>query len=461
MQYIHIVFSFIVIYNIFLYLKSKPRNKFIMYLIIIFIIATVMTNRYNNETNFYQGFATCKDTGATSRSDVAPVSYRIMESASSHESYNEYIIRNTNYINNSKNIEIGEDKKMCNQILQTAVNVKYKIGDIIHISGAGEEGAMSNFNYDEFIFYKYHADKIYTQYKSRSYLINNIGENYDYAITFTERIKLWRDSMIENIFLYHDTKNAELLAGMIYGREITLSKELKTDLRDVGLTHIAVMSGYNVMITSLLIYFLIKQISKLFMYFKIYILENIYIKTFLLLTFLSALPVMTSFGAPIVRAYIFIIIFSIYNLMGRVENYKRILLITILSITFYYPHTAINDIGLHLSTLAVAGLIYTEKYIFNFLQKYLKRIPETLIRYLSVTLAAQTFVTPYIIYVFGIWHPISIIANLLVGFTLPIITITGIAENTFTLLNMTFMTKIISFITEGLTKYIIYVTTIL
>ncbi len=447
-----------------------------MITIIIFIIATVMTDRYNNENDFYQGFATCKDTEATSLRDVASVSYRVMESAARHETYNEYIVRDINFL-----------KEKCNQILQTAVNVKYKIGDIIYMSGAGEEGKIlnDNFNYDEFIFYKYHADKIYSQYKSKSYLIKNSNDIYPltkgdgYAVTFSERIKLWRDNMIENIFDNHKTKNAELLAGMVYGRDITLSKELKTNLRDVGLTHIAVMSGYNVMIVSIIIYFLIKQISKLLFRFNIYILENIYIKSFVLLALLSTLPIMTSFGAPIIRAYIFIIILSIYNMMGRVENYKRILMLTILIITFYAPHSAINDIGLHLSALAVSGLIYTEKFIFNFLQKYLKKIPEAIIKYLSVTLAAQTFVTPYIIYVFGMWHPVSIIANLLVGFTLPIITVMSITESTFlffynTIINLTFLSmnivlqnillifiKIISFVTECMTSYIIYVTTIL
>ena len=457
MQYIPIIFSLIVFYNTFLYLKSRPRSKFILYIIIILTLLTVIAERYISEKDFYQGYSTCKDMVATSRSDVATVSYRIMESVASHESYNEYIIRNTNY--------------MCNQILQTAVNVKYKIGDIINLSGVGEEGAFikdNNFNYDEFIFYKYHADKIYSQYKSKSWLIKGDG----YAVTFNEPIKLWRDKLIEYIFDNHNTKNAELLSGMIYGRDITLSKELKSDLRDVGLTHIAVMSGYNLLVFSFIIYFLIRQISKLLILFKIYYLENIYIKSLITLSLLAILPIITSFDAPIIRAYIFIIILSIYNLMGRVENYKQTLLITSLLILYHSPHSAIYDVGLHLSILAVAGIIYTKKYITNFLKKYLKYIPEKVIEYLSVTLAAQTLVTPYIIYVFGVWHPVSILANIMVVFTLPIITIFGLTENILMMINsnlnlyvfqnlLSIIIKILSVITEFLTDYIIYVTTIL
>ena len=127
--------------------------------------------------------------------------------------------------------------------------------------------------------------------------------------------------------------------------------------------------------------------------------------------------------------------------MGRVENYKQTLLITSLLILYYSPHSAIYDVGLHLSILAVAGIVYTNKYITNFLEKhlkliyYLKYMPEKIIEYLSVTLSAQTLVTPYIIYVFGVWHPISILANIMVVFTLPLVTIFGLAENIIMMIN--------------------------
>ena len=89
-----------------------------------------------------------------------------------------------------------------------------------------------------------------------------------------------------------------------------------------------------------------------------------------------------------------------------------------------------------------------------------------------MTLSAQTLVTPYIIYVFGVWHPISILANIMVVFTLPIVTIFGLAENILMMINnnlnlyvlhyiLSIIIKILSVITEFLTDYIIYVTIIL
>ena len=171
------------------------------------------------------------------------------------------------------------------------------------------------------------------------------------------------------------------------------------------------------------------------------------------------MPVMNNWDAPITRAYIFVIIASIYTLSGRVENYKYILLVTTLIIFYISPHQSLYDVGLHLSLLAVTSLVYFEGYFYKLFSIKLK-LGEAVSKYISVTVAAQILTTPYIIFVFGNYNVLSIISNLCVGVILPILTIAGLIETLLLSLNLIIIEKVFYIFTESLTSYIIYITSI-
>ena len=365
-----------------------------------------------------------------------------------------------------------------------------------------------------YIFYKYHADKIFETFNSRSWLANlstlsktetkssDNNEIRNSNFSFTEKVLYYKNLLSKNYFINHNIEVGELLSGMTLGTNITQSKSLKSDLQNSGLTHIAVMSGYNVVLMSLIIYAIFKFINLLlgkvaghFAILKLFYLQKIEIRIIVSLLLLSILPIMNDFDAPITRAYIFIFIASLYTLSGRAENYKYIFFVTLLIIILYSPHRAMWDVGLHLSSLAVGSLIFFEHHVRLLLVKiyitvsslikiklskkkgsnidnvkFHKLIEEHIItKYFSSTIAAQILVAPYIMYVFGTWHLSSIMSNIFVGFILPPITILALIENIIvviahtitssTILSSTFLllAKIISLPLDALTNYVLYI----
>ncbi len=429
-----------------MYIKDREKPKFILFMFITFTILSVLTARYNADTFVY------KKENIKNRVEQ----YRVMSAPIKYNNYNLYIIKNGNDV--------------YNKLLQTDTGSIYTIGEYIEVKNTGSATGrpsvgkintkLSNtqnvnqnktFNYNEYIFYKYKADQIFKLYESKNHSLNKFDK-----ISLAEKIKLYKYNLENKLYNYHNAENFELIAGIIYGRDITLSKGLHDDLRSAGLSHIAVMSGYNLLLMFAIIYFAFKYISKILQHFKFYFLETIYVRTGLALLLITILPVMNNWDAPIMRAYIFVIIGSIYTLSGRVENYKYILFTTTLVIFYISPHASLYDVGLHLSLLAVTSLIYFENYFFKLFNNKLK-LGENLSKYISVTIAAQILTTPYILFVFGKYNILSIFSNLFVGISLPILTIAGLIETFLLASNIIFIEKIFYIITESLANYIIYI----
>ena len=379
-----------------------------------------------------------------------------MSTVARHEQYNFYVIKKIKTENNELNSEA--ENNVCNQILKTNSNVIYYLGDTVSVTGVSSEGQSivtangQSFNYDEYIFYKYHADQIFEIFKNKNYL-NDYIPPHAQVLSYADHLSVWRRERADLFDMYHHTDVAELLAGMTLGTDITMSVDLKSDLQRSGLSHIAVMSGYNVILMFGLIILFFKFInftlSKInILSSKIYFLQSYKVQTLISLLLLSVLPVINDYDSPIVRAYIFIFISSVYALVGRVENYRHIFWLTLFFITIHSPHRALWDVGLHLSVLAVGSLIYFEKYI---------KSKNTFMKYIYVALCAQLFTAPYISYMFGVWSPLSIIANLSVGFILPVISILGILENIIYTFHIDLLSQSISILTDMMMRYIILV----
>ena len=438
------ILPLIAIYNLYLYKKDNSKSKFILFMFIAFTILSVLTARYNADTFVY------KKENIKNRVEQ----YRVMSMPIKYNNYNLYIIKS--------------EAAQYNKLLQTDTSATYTIGEYIEVKDQRKNNTITNsksadikgaaagrpFDYSEYIFYKYKADRIFKLYESKSHSLNKFDK-----MSLAEKIKLYKYNLENKLYQYHNSENFELIAGIIYGRDITLSRGLHDDLRSSGLSHIAVMSGYNLLIMFAIIYFAFKYISKLLEKFKLYFLENIYVRTGLALLLITILPVMNNWDAPIMRAYVFVIIASIYTLSGRVENYKYILLVTTLIIFYISPHQSLYDVGLHLSLLAVTSLVYFEGYFYKLFNNKLK-LGEASSKYISVTVAAQILTTPYIIFVFGNYNVLSIISNLCVGVILPILTIAGLIETLLLSLNLIIIEKVFYIFTESLTSYIIYITSI-
>ncbi len=215
--------------------------------------------------------------------------------------------------------------------------------------------------------------------------------------TFFERIKLKLfvfKMQLRNLVVQKFSSHASaLVLGMLLGERDELSKIEKDMFNRAGLSHILVVSGYNISLMITFIFLILKFVSR-----------KIRIAMSLVIIFLFVLLV--GYEASVVRAALMgsIIIFSKINL--RSSSALNVLFLVATCMLVSNPYS-IFDAGFHLSFIATFSLL---------IMPTIKRVPEAV----SVTVWVFLFVSPYIAYLSESVSLAGIVSNILVTFLLPI-----------------------------------------
>lgn len=187
--------------------------------------------------------------------------------------------------------------------------------------------------------------------------------------------------------------------GLLIGQRTTLPKSFTDQLSAVGLTHIVAVSGYNLTIILRGIRRALKNRSK----YQSTLLSVILIGTFLLFT---------GFSASIVRAAIVSLLSLWAWYYGREFRPFLLLLFAAVITAGYYPIYLWSDIGWYLSFLAFYGVMIVGPLLTKRLFK--RKDPKLLATIIIETSAAQVMTAPLIMYIFGQFSVIALIANILV-----------------------------------------------
>ena len=323
---------------------------------------------------------------------------------------------------NFKMTFVGEDK-----------NYKYKVtsgeiqdleyGDCLRVKGTisrpevksnGE--TLYNFPYKEYLA------------KDGAYLLYQVSHAEKFlecpSLNLYEKVKklfLTQKIQITKIFLEkYDQPYAGLVAGVLIAGKGLMGPETLEIFKKVSLSHVIVLSGSNVSI----IIFCIKYIfDLLFSRMRESTLIEI-IKKILTLLSVTSFILLTGGGAPINRA--FISSFCALVLFKKGTDQVYALTIVVLIMTILNPFGSIYDPSFHLTCCATYGLILFSKYfdqvmIFswtNFIPNFLREI-------ISVTLATQVFVFPYIMFMSGSFSTVFLLSNVLVLPMIPFIMLLG------------------------------------
>jgi competence protein ComEC len=165
----------------------------------------------------------------------------------------------------------------------------------------------------------------------------------------------------------------------------------------VGVTHIIALSGFNITIIIKGFTYATKNWSK-----KL---------SFLLGTLGIFLFVILVGNQPsIVRAAIMGWLFLLAPLLGRKGDIKNVLIFTAALMILENPFILRWDTGFQLSFLAVLGLAYLSPV---FLEKF-RFLPKIIAEPLSLTLGAQIFSLPILLFTFGRFSLISPLTNALI-----------------------------------------------
>lgn len=202
-----------------------------------------------------------------------------------------------------------------------------------------------------------------------------------------------------------------VLQGIILGDKTAIPKDLKNKFSVTGTSHIIAVSGTHIVILGAIL------MSFLFL-IGLSRGQAFYVSIF----FICFYIILVGLPSSGIRSGIMGILYLTGQNIGRQSTSSRIIFIACAIMLLQNPLLLLYDIGFQLSYLAVLGLIFFEPLMKNFLKFIAKKFfnivveerPEGFLSMISVTLAAQIFTLPIIIFNFGNISWVYPITNMLI-----------------------------------------------
>ena len=287
-----------------------------------------------------------------------------------------------------------------------------EVGDMLVIDGTYDEPDVARnergFNYKEYL----KTLEIYGTVEINHYKVIKKGR-INKLILYTARLKEILKSNISKVIKKAENKN--LLIAMILGDTEDLSEELKTDFLNSNLYHILSVSGGQVsnIIIGITILFRLLKIHKKIM-------------DVLCIVILIEFMFLTGVTPSIIRACIMCIISLISGLIIRRYDIANSLGISLLIILINNPF-AINSLSVLLSYFGFLGIIVLGSFTIKEVNKIIKNnILRYILNIVISSVAAQIFIFPIILYIFGTISLTFIFSNLLIIPLSTVITIIGL-----------------------------------
>jgi competence protein ComEC len=276
-------------------------------------------------------------------------------------------------------------------------------GDVVSLKGKLQTPAeFSDFNYKDFLL----KDGIRTvSYYPELKLIEKS------RFSFLGSILKIKNKLRESNRKILPYPESEISAGINLGDAQLIPKDVKENFNKTGIQHIVAISGMNI---AIIIGILAKFLSKTRLSRWTFLIVSVFIILYVTLV---------GYPASAVRAGIMGSVLLLAQKVKRKYFAERALLVAAFLMLLWNPLLLKFDVGFQLSFLAVLGIATSGP----FFEKLLKRILKInwLTQVIAITLAAQIFTLPILIYNFGIFSIISPLANILVVPLMPFIIFGG------------------------------------
>ncbi len=343
------------------------------------------------------------------------------------ENTNKYVVKvlNIDKINYCKNTKL---------ILYTKEN--YISGDIISICGNFEKASLSR-NYKGFNYRKYlKTRKIYgIIYSDNDKFICN-------KITLGSLLENIRQDFSNKIDELYNKDYNEFLKGILIGNSSNISEKIKENFQNSNISHVLAISGLHISYVILGINFILNKI-----------IENKKIRNIITIIFLIIFMFFTGFSASCIRACVMSCMVILSFNLNKKSNFYISFLFSFLIIILINPFN-IYSVGMWLSFMGTLGIVMFHKILFRVSEIKLrntkfKKIYLKIIEIFLLSLSAQIFIFPIIIYVFNTISLTFIISNFFISFFIPLILCIGYISICLSYINFPFL-KIIAYIEESL-----------
>ncbi len=421
--YLSIGVSCLIIYIILYFIKKKSFQDVLLIISIVLILLAYLQYRINQD-NYPRSFVSENIIGFSGQIITYPtinyVKYRYMNCKRilrkrpfKRQEYRlelKYIQLSDGTIKPQKGIVLIKSRHIISDL---------KLGHLISIESSlhlrESIRQCEEFDYKRYLkvlnikYLSYPQNKSLIKYNSsdHSHIIQKLATKIHYSL-----IEIYKKN------LSYD--NSILLTALILGKRDEISEDTYKIFTKAGVIHILALSGLHTATIALVIFILLSI-------FRIPLIYNLILSSIILLLYLF----IAEFRPPIVRAVIMYICMAIIFILDRDREYLNSLFIACSIILLYNPLNLFS-ISFQLSFLATFGIILYIKPLMNYLlqftpynyfmtrqwifpiNKTLAWIIKLFTGLLSLTITAQIFIIPILIYNFNGISIISIISNLII-----------------------------------------------
>ncbi|MEK7135037.1 MAG: ComEC/Rec2 family competence protein [Patescibacteria group bacterium] len=376
-----LVFAFLVLIAA-VFKKNDPhfKNK-IIFGISILILALGVWRSF--EVFSYRGKAAIKNFNAEEK---IIFSGKIIEEPDRRPNFSQYVL---------------ESETLGRVLVKTNLYQEYFYGDVLKLNGKVEMPEnFSGFDYQNYLA----KDNIFlvSKYPEITLVGRPVNKNfYGHLLNI-------KKSFIDIINKIIFEPQASFLAALLVGARRTLPPDLVDAFNRTGTSHIVAISGYNISIISIML-----------LNFLSYLLLPRRLIFWLVGIGLVLFTLIAGAGASVVRAAIMGGLLILARREGRFYQITNAIIFAGAAMLFFNPYLLRYDAGFQLSFLATLGLVYLAPH-FN---KWFSHLPNFLSfrANLAATLSAQIMTLPVILFGFGRFSLIAILANVLI---LPVIPLT-------------------------------------
>ena len=327
-------------------------------------------------------------------------------------------IRETNIklLIETEKIELPEDSSFSIQekvLVTTSRYPEYDYGDKLKITGQLKTPPVfEDFNYQDYLAKQGILSVIYWPkielLKRKNY--KGVGPAiYARILDFKDKL---RKVIEENL----SPPQSSILGAVILGDKRKMPEKLREKLNVAGLRHLTAISGMHITILGLIL-------------LEVFLGLGLWRRQALYLSLASLFLFIVMVGAPssAVRAGIMGGLLIIGRSLGRLSESSRAIVFAGAGILAFNPLLLKSDVGFQLSFLATLGIIYL---MSNF-QTLFKKVPDNFLGFLrlrsiiAMTLAAQIFTLPILIYNFGYFSLVSPLSNILIVPIFPLLLVGG------------------------------------
>jgi competence protein ComEC len=209
--------------------------------------------------------------------------------------------------------------------------------------------------------------------------------------------------------------HAGLAAAMSIGLRDLVARDVTTDFRLSGLSHVVAISGWHIAMLGAVVSGMLGGIGRR-------------PRTVVVLAAICAYAVFAGASPSVLRAAVMAVVVLLARESGRRGSAAAGLSLTVGGMLVVDPQT-INDIGFQLSAAATAGLLMWATAARAWLEKRLPlRTPSWLLESVAVSSAAQAATLPLVLFHFGTLSLVAPLANLLIApFVAPAMLVTAVA----------------------------------